>query len=208
MRHRIAGKQLSRTPSHRVAMRRNMAASVIEHGAVRTTEAKAKEVRRFVERLITMARKGTLHARRQVIALLGDRNMVDEEGELQEKTVVQKLFDEIAPRYANRPGGYTRIIRLSDHRIGDGGTQVLLQLLEEGQTHAREEAAGRGRRKRRAAKRREAVAETAEQRQTEPAGDADADEQQPDQGPSDEAQPQDKAQATEKQTRKKDKKKQ
>jgi large subunit ribosomal protein L17 len=108
-----------------------MAASLFEHGTIRTTEAKAKEVRRFAEKLITVARQGSLHARRRVIALLCDRAMVNAEGELQDKTVVQKLFDEIAPRYRNRPGGYTRIIRLAERRIGDSGVQVLLQLVEE-----------------------------------------------------------------------------
>ncbi len=131
MRHRIAGKQLSRTTSHRKAMRRNLAASLIEHGAVRTTPAKAKEVRPFVERLITIARTGTLHARRRVITLLGDRAMTDaESGEIADKTVIAKLFDEVAPQYADRPGGYTRIIHLPERRIGDAGKQVLLQLIE------------------------------------------------------------------------------
>ncbi|OPX22048.1 MAG: 50S ribosomal protein L17, partial [Planctomycetales bacterium 4484_123] len=107
-------------------MRRNLAASLFEHGAIRTTPAKAKDVRRFVERLITIARRGTLHARRRVIALLGDRQMVDEENprELAKQTVIQKLFEDIAPRYADRPGGYTRLIRLPERRIGDGGEQV------------------------------------------------------------------------------------
>ncbi len=131
MRHLVSGRQLSRNTAHRRSLRRNMSASLFEHGAIRTTEAKAKEVRRFSEKLITIAREGTLHARRRVIALLQDRAMVDEEGELQDKTVVQKLFDEIAPRYRNRPGGYTRIIRLAERRIGDSGVQVLLQLVEE-----------------------------------------------------------------------------
>ncbi len=131
MRHRKAGKQLSRTTSHRKAMRRNLAASLIEHGAVRTTTAKAKEIRPFVERLITIARTGTLHARRRVIALLCDRGIADvESGELSEQTIVGKLFDEVAPQYVNRPGGYTRIIHLPERRIGDAGKQVLLQLVE------------------------------------------------------------------------------
>ncbi len=156
MRHRVAGKQLSRNTSHRKALRRNMAASLIQYGAIRTTEAKAKELRRFVEKLITVARTGTLHARRRVIRLLQDRQMYDyDETEKDyvaaDKTVVQKLFDEVAPRYVDRPGGYTRIIRLSDRRIGDGGTQVLLQLIEES-TEAAEQKEG-GRRKKRAAKR-------------------------------------------------------
>jgi len=112
-------------------MRRNLAASLFEHGAVRTTEPKAKDVRRFVEKLITIARKGDLHARRLVISRLQDRRICDADGQDVGQTVVQKLFDDIAPRYADRPGGYTRIIRLSDRRIGDSGVQVLLQLVEE-----------------------------------------------------------------------------
>jgi len=155
MRHRVAGKQLSRTTSHRKAMRRNMAASLFQHGAIRTTETKAKELRGFVERLITTARKGTLHARRRVIAEMGDRAMTDDEGEFLDKTVVQKLFDEIGPRYADRPGGYTRIIRLDERRIGDAGRQVILQLVEEESSSA---SGGAGRRRQRAAKRHEATA--------------------------------------------------
>lgn len=133
-----------------------MAASLFQHGAIRTTEAKAKELRRFVEKLITLARTGTLHARRQVIARLRDRdiytwNDAEKDYTPEDKTVVQKLFDEIAPRYADRPGGYTRIIRLADRRIGDAGVQVILQLIEEG-GESGEKSAG-GRRKQRAAKR-------------------------------------------------------
>jgi len=138
-------------------MLRNMAASLFEHGTVRTTEPKAKELRRFAEHLITTARKGTLHARRQVISLLNDRNMVDKEGEFMDKTVVGKLFDEIAPRYASRPGGYTRIIHLAEHRIGDAGRQVLLQLVEQSASSSGEGPSGGGRRRRRAAKRRQAA---------------------------------------------------
>ena len=138
-------------------MRRNMAASLIEYGVVRTTVPKAKELRRFVERLITIAKKGTLHARRRVIALLQDRSMVDPDGELKEhETVVRKLFNEIAPRYADRPGGYTRIIRLAERRIGDAAEQVVLQLVEERAT-ARQGTPGSSRRRKRAAKRREAL---------------------------------------------------
>lgn len=158
MRHRMSGKRLGRTTSHRVAMRRNMAASLFEHGAIRTTEQKAKELRRFVERLITYARRGTLHARRLVLAQLGaDRGTFSSEGEPQETTVVQKLFDEIAPRYADRPGGYTRIVRLAERRIGDAGRQVVLQLVEEALPD-RDASTGASRRRRRAAKRHEAVA--------------------------------------------------
>jgi len=160
MRHRIAGKQLSRTPSHRVALRRNLAASLIEHGAIRTTETKAKELRRFIERLITIAKAGTLHARRLVVARLQNRRIADEDTPPRQwQRVVTKLFDEIAPRYADRPGGYTRIIRLSERRIGDAGNQVLLQLVEEAGAKTAEAAAGPSRRKRRAAKRHQAATE-------------------------------------------------
>jgi large subunit ribosomal protein L17 len=155
----MAGKRLGRTTSHRKAMRRNMAVALFEHEAIRTTEAKAKDFRRFVEKLITLAKKGTLHARRMVIAELGrDREMFDAEGEEQEQTVVQKLFDELAPRYADRSGGYTRLIRLAERRIGDGGRQVILQLVEE--LGDASEAGGKGasRRRRRAAKRHQAAA--------------------------------------------------
>ncbi len=183
MRHRISGKQLSRTASHRKAMLRNMAASLIQHETVRTTEPKAKQLRPFVERVITIARQGTLHARRRVISLLGDRDMVDDEGQFQDKTVVQKLFDEIAPRYANRAGGYTRIIRISDRRIGDSGVQVLLQLVEE--TSAKTEDAQRGeRRRRRATKRHEAAASVSETQQA-PDSEEVPEEQAPQEAPPD-----------------------
>lgn len=154
MRHRVFGKQLSRTTSHRQSLRRNMAASLFMHGAIRTTPAKAKELRRFAERLITLARKGTLAARRTVLSALGrDRDIYDDEGELQDKTVVQKLFDEIAPRYADRPGGYTRIIALSERRIGDAGRQVILQLVQESAGRGKGgEKRGKSRRRRRAEK--------------------------------------------------------
>lgn len=160
MRHRVAGKNLGRTPSHRKALMRNLAAALFQYGAIRTTETKAKEVRRFAEKLITTAKKGTLHARRQIIARLRDRQMdtFDEASQVyvtEDKTLVQKLFDEIAPRYADRPGGYTRIIRVAERRIGDGGEQVILQLVEEGAS--RSDNAGSSSRKARAAKRYAAV---------------------------------------------------
>ena len=131
MRHRVAGRRLSRTSEHRLAMRRNLVASLIQHETVSTTIEKAKEVKPFAERLITLARKGTLSARRQAIALLGNRDIVDnEDGEAVKKgTVIGKLFSELGPRYLDRPGGYTRIIRLSLRRLGDNGQLVLLQLV-------------------------------------------------------------------------------
>ena len=184
MRHRVSGKHLGRTASHRKALRRNMGASLIQHGTIRTTEAKAKELRRFVEKLITTAKKGTLHARRQVIAAIGNREIVDDEAELAGKTVVQKLFDEIVPRYADRPGGYTRIIRLADRRIGDSGRQVLVQLVEESPAGGDQGVQTASRRRRRAAKRLEAAGaadrtedqaeDRAEETEQEQATDADA----------------------------------
>lgn len=178
MRHRVAGKRLGRTTSHRTALRRNMAASLIEHGAIRTTEAKAKELRRFVERLITIAKKGTLHARRRAASILQTRHvsMAQQDSvafdklkkrgwddhetypwkgtRTRGKTVLDVLFDEIAPRYAERPGGYTRIIRLAERRIGDAGKQVIIQLVEEASDSA---SSGAGRRAKRAAKRHDAA---------------------------------------------------
>ena len=131
MRHRIAGGQLNRTGAHRIALRRNMAASLFEHETISTTLQKAKHVRSFAEKLITLAKKGDLAARRRAISLLGNRN-IDEDvnDEVENKgTVINKLFSEIAPRYLDRPGGYTRIIRLSKNRLGDNGQLVLLQLV-------------------------------------------------------------------------------
>lgn len=131
MRHRVAGRRLGRTREHRLAMRRNMVASLFEHETISTTKQKAKEVKPFAEKLITLARKGTLSARRQAISMLGNRAIIDNEGgqAVRKGTVVGKLFSELGPRYLDRPGGYTRIIRLSLRRLGDNGELVLLQLL-------------------------------------------------------------------------------
>jgi large subunit ribosomal protein L17 len=157
MRHGNTGKQLSRNTSHRKALRRNMAASLFQHGKIRTTEPKAKELRRFVEKLITRARLGTLTARRAVIAELGhDRALFDNDGDEMDRTLVQTLMDDIAPRYADRPGGYTRIIHLADYRIGDAGREVILQLVP-ADSPAREDAKGTSRRRRRATKLRAAA---------------------------------------------------
>ncbi len=133
MRHRIAGRQLNRTSEHRLALRRNLAASLFEHETISTTLEKAKEVRGFAEKLITLARKGTLPARRRAIRLLNNRAIYKEEDGRMVKsgTVIGKLFSEIGPRYLDRPGGYTRIIKLARRRLGDGGQLVLLQLVEQ-----------------------------------------------------------------------------
>lgn len=131
MRHRIAGRRLSRTSEHRLAMRRNLVASLIQHETISTTIEKAKEVKPFAEKLITLAKKSTLHNRRRAIELLGDRDIIDyEDGKpVKKSTIIRKLFSELGPRYLDRPGGYTRIIRLSLRRLGDNGQLVLLQLI-------------------------------------------------------------------------------
>ena len=130
--HRLFGRQLSRDTEHRIAMRRNLVQSLFEHGAVRTTMPKAKEVRGLAEQCITLGRNGSVVARRKVVSLLGnDRRLTDEAQEFTGKTVVQKLFEEIAPKFTDRNGGYTRIIKTSDFRIGDAGDIVLLQLADE-----------------------------------------------------------------------------
>jgi len=131
MRHRIAGRQLNRTAEHRLAMRRNLVASLIQHETISTTSEKAKEVKSFAEKLITLAKKGTLAARRRAIMLLGNHDIITyEDGEAVKKgTIIGKLFSELGPRYLDRPGGYTRIIRLSLRRLGDNGRLVLLQFV-------------------------------------------------------------------------------
>lgn len=117
MRHQKRGRKLGRTASHRKAMLSNMAASVLLHKQIKTTEAKAKEARRLVDRLITYGKKGTTHARRLAFAILRD------------KKATTILFDEIAPVFANRQGGYTRLIKLG-YRPNDTAKVVLLQLVD------------------------------------------------------------------------------
>jgi large subunit ribosomal protein L17 len=131
MRHRVAGRRLSRTSEHRLAMRRNLVASLFEHETISTTTEKAREIKAFAEKLITLAKKGTLSARRRAIALLGDRVVYSyEDGKaVKQGTIIGKLFSELGPRYLDRPGGYTRIIPLALRRLGDNGQLVLLQLV-------------------------------------------------------------------------------
>ena len=140
MRHRIAGRRLSRTSEHRLAMRRNMVSSLFEHETISTTIEKAKEVKAFAEKLIMLAKKGTLSARRRAIAMLGNRDIVSyEDGKaIKEGTIIGKLFSELGPRYLDRPGGYTRIIRLSLRRLGDNGQLVLLQLIGQDESSKKE----------------------------------------------------------------------
>jgi len=131
MRHKVVGRRLSVTPSHRLAILRNLSQSLIEHGQIKTTLPKAKELVRFVEPLITLARKNTLHARRLVISRLNDRFMADpgDPEMLADDTVVQKLFKVVGPHFKDRDGGYTRIVKTAQWRIGDAGDWVVVQLV-------------------------------------------------------------------------------
>ena len=118
MRHRKHGRKLNRSPSHRAATLRSLACALIEHEAITTTVPKAKEARRFVERLITTARQGTLAARRLVASRLHD------------DAAAKKLCEDVAPRFAERPGGYTRVVKLAKRRIGDAARLARLELVE------------------------------------------------------------------------------
>lgn len=141
MRHRIRGRHFSRTSSHRRAMRRNLACNLFLHESIRTTPEKAKDTRAFVERLITLGRDDSVANFRRALALLDD------------KYVVRKLFREIGPRYVDRPGGYTRILKLdeSQNRLGDNAKQVIFELVAEGEAEhsAKEKERRRSRRERR-----------------------------------------------------------
>ena len=176
MRHRVAGRRLSRTKEHRLAMRRNLVASLIQHETVSTTIEKAKEVKPFAEKLITLAKKGTLAARRRAIALLGNRDIVDyEDGRaVKTGTIIGKLFSELGPRYLDRPGGYTRIIRLSLRRLGDNGQLVLLQLIGADETLEKKDKTKAKKRSRKKAKETVEVEEVDEaQESTETGGQSD-----------------------------------
>src|SRR5579884_779002 len=117
MRHQRQRYQLSRSASHRKALLMNLSKEVIEHERIQTTEAKAKAVKPEVEKLITLAKRGDLHARRQALSTLS-----------QDKFAVHKLFAEVAPRYAERPGGYTRILKIGQ-RPGDATEMVFIELV-------------------------------------------------------------------------------
>ncbi len=117
MRHGVAGVKLGRTAAHRRALFRNLVTALLEHEAVRTTDAKAKELRRWADRVITLGKQGTLHARRRAATLV------------QRQTVLKKLFDDIAPRYTARSGGYTRVVKLGV-RHGDAASLSLVELVE------------------------------------------------------------------------------
>lgn len=118
MRHRLAGNHLGRTSAHRTAMARNMAVSLIEHERIITTVQKAKNVKPFVEKLITLSKEATVANRRLAFA------------RLRSDDAVKKLFDVLGPRFSARPGGYCRILKLSKPRLGDNGTRAILELVE------------------------------------------------------------------------------
>lgn len=117
MRHRKAGRKLNRTSSHRMAMFANMAAALIKHEQIVTTVPKAKEMKPIMDKLITLAKRGDLHARRQAISKVRDVKMVG------------KLFEVFGPRYAERPGGYTRVLK-AGFRYGDNAPMAVLELVD------------------------------------------------------------------------------
>ncbi len=118
MRHNKSGRRLGRNSSHRSAMMRNLVTSLLEHEKITTTDCRAKELRKVADQMITLGKRGDLHARRQALQVVRDSK------------VVAKLFDRLAPRYQDRPGGYTRIIKLSN-RAGDNASQSIIELVEE-----------------------------------------------------------------------------
>ena len=117
MRHQRSGKKLGRDSAHRKALYSNLAGALIEHGRIQTTQAKAKAVKPLAEKLITLGKRGDLHARRQALAALRSND------------VVHRLFADIAPRFSDRPGGYTRIVKLGP-RQGDAAEMVYLELVD------------------------------------------------------------------------------
>ena len=117
MRHHRVGRKLGRDSAHRRALYSNLAGALIEHGRIKTTQAKAKAVKPFAEQMITLGKRGDLHARRLALA------------ELRSQDVVHQLFAEVAPRFAERPGGYTRIVKLGP-RLGDAAEMVYLELVD------------------------------------------------------------------------------
>jgi large subunit ribosomal protein L17 len=153
MRHRLKGRQLSRNASHRLALFRNLSRALITHESIKTTTPKARELRPFVEKLITLAKKAALvddgtpagkakalHYRRQAMAKLGPMHgtgVYEKDGtpvtDRMMDTVLKKLFTAIGPRFKDRAGGYTRILKLSYRRLGDAGEVSVIELLKEGE---------------------------------------------------------------------------
>jgi len=118
VRHGVAGVKLGRSPAHRRALFRNLVTALLQHEVVRTTDAKAKELRRWGDRMITLGKQGTLHARRRAASII------------QSRSVLKKLFDEIAPRFDGRAGGYKRVVKLGVRR-GDAAALSIVELVEQ-----------------------------------------------------------------------------
>ncbi len=154
MRHKRAGRKLNRNAAHRVSLFRNLARAIITHERIVTTTPKAKQLRPFIEQLITLAKKAALvadqeggkikalHYRRVAMARLGPTHgtgIYDKNDELVDgqNTVLKKLFNEIGPRFKDRPGGYTRIVKQHYRRLGDAGETAVIELLKEGETKVR-----------------------------------------------------------------------
>lgn len=134
MYHGKAGRKLGRTSSHKEAMLRNMVTSVIKHEHIRTTDAKAKELRKLAEKMITLGKKGSLHARRQALSVVRD------------KAMVSKLFGELTERYRNRAGGYTRIVK-AGYRYGDNAPVSILEFISDEKKKEKAKAKGKTRAK-------------------------------------------------------------
>jgi|SRR5262245_22627316 len=148
MRHLKRGRKLGRNAAHRTSLKRNLLLGLFAHERITTTVPKAKELRPYVERLITLAKRGlatgdngkALHARRLVMARLGPVakvELLDHKGDSTGETVMSKLFTILAPRYKDRKGGYTRIVKLTKRRLGDAGETAFIELLKEGETRVR-----------------------------------------------------------------------
>jgi large subunit ribosomal protein L17 len=130
MRHLKHGRKLGRNATHRIALMRNLARALIHHGRITTTVEKAKSLRPFVEKLVTLTKKkNSLHARRLALSKLPD------------KETISKLFSDLGPRFADRPGGYTRIIKLHTRRLGDGGKTAIIEFLRAGETKVKPKSA-------------------------------------------------------------------
>jgi large subunit ribosomal protein L17 len=148
MRHLKSGRKLSRNSSHRWALIRNLITSLLREEKIQTTDPKAKELRRWADRVITLGKEGTLHARRQALGIV------------QDKAVVQKLFDTIAPRFKDRPGGYTRILKIGI-RHGDAAPLSVVELVAGAKETAGKAESGRGRKSRRERRQQSAKEATA-----------------------------------------------
>jgi large subunit ribosomal protein L17 len=139
MHHGKSGSKLGRTSSHKEAMLRNMVTSVIKHERIRTTDMKAKELRKLAEKMVTLGKKGTLHARRQALAVVRDRS------------TVSKLFGELTERYRNRAGGYTRIVK-AGYRFGDNAPVSVLEFIPDEKKKEKAKAKTKGKTKAKAKK--------------------------------------------------------